>query len=252
MIYLNSPITRTGGKKLLRKTICERFPNDGTFDRYVEVFGGAGWVLFYKEQHAKLEVYNDADSGLVNLMRCIKYHAGELQRELDGYCNAREFFGDILEQIDVRGLTDIQRAARYFLRMKLSFDADCRSYGCNARNLGNAVEYLTDVQRRLMSTSVVIEHKDFENLIKLYDRPRALFYCDPPYRGTEKYYDVPYAEADHIRLRDTLASIKGKFLLSYNNDEFIRELYKDFKIEAVERSNNLSTGNFKELIITNY
>lgn len=249
---MNSPITRIGGKKLLRKTICERFPAEGTFDRYIEVFGGAGWVLFYKDRHAKLEVYNDADGGLVNLMRCIKYHAGELQRELDGYCNAREFFEDASAQLDTSGLTDIQRATRYFLRMKISFGADGRTYGCNAKNLSNAVEYLTDVQRRLMSTSVVIEHKDFENLIKVYDRPKALFYCDPPYHGTEKYYDVSFTEADHIRLWDTLSKIKGKFLLSYNDDDFIRDLYNGFKIEPVKRNNNISTGNFKELIITNY
>ncbi len=36
-----------------------------------------------------------------------------------------------------------------------------------------------------MKSSVVIEHKDFENLIKVYDRPAALFYCDPPYHSTE-------------------------------------------------------------------
>lgn len=249
---MNSPITRIGGKKLLRKTICERFPSDGSFDRYIEVFGGAGWVLFYKDRHAKLEVYNDADGELVNLMRCIKYHTGELQRELDGYCNSREFFGDVLAQSNIRGFTDIQRAAKYFLRMKLSFGADYRSYGCNVKNLRNAIEYLTDVQQRLISPSVVIEHKDFEDLIKVYDRPTALFYCDPPYHGTEKYYDIPFTEEDHIRLRDALAAIEGKFLLSYNDDEFIRDLYKDFKIESVERGNNLSTGEFKELIITNY
>ena len=185
-------------------------------------------------------------------MRCIKYHAGELQREIDGYCNAREFFEDVSAQLSMRGLTDIQRAARYFLRMKISFGADGRTYGYNAKNLSNAVEYLTDVQQRLMSSSVVIEHKDFENLIKVYDRPKALFYCDPPYHSTEKYYDVQFTEADHIRLRDTLAAIKGKFLLSYNDDKFIRELYKGVKIEAVERQNNIAGGRFKELIITNY
>ena len=249
---MNSPITRIGGKKLLRKHICERFPADGTFDRYIEVFGGAGWVLFYKDRHAPLEVYNDADGQLVNLMRCIKYHAEELQRELDGYCNAREFFEDAAAQLNMRGLTDIQRAARYFLRMKISFGADGKTYGCNRKNLENAINYLSDVQKRLMKSSVVIEHKDFENLIKVYDRPAALFYCDPPYHSTEKYYDVPFAESDHIRLRDTLANIRGKFLLSYNDDDFVRELYKDFKIEAVERGNNLAGGKFKELIITNY
>lgn len=245
---MNSPITRIGGKKLLRKSICERFPED--FDRYIEVFGGAGWVLFYKDCHAKLEVYNDADGELVNLMRCIKYHAGELQRELDGYYNAREFFEDVSTQITVRGLTDIQRAARYFVRMKLSFGADGRTYGCNTKNLANSVDYLTDVQQRLKS--VVVEHKDFENLIKVYDRPKAFFYCDPPYHTTEKYYDVQFSEADHMRLYNVLSAVKGKFLLSYNDDEFVRELYKSFNIAAVERNNNLSTGKFKELIITNY
>ena len=43
---MNSPISRIGGKKLLRKTICEAFPPPEQFDRYIEVFGGAGWVLF--------------------------------------------------------------------------------------------------------------------------------------------------------------------------------------------------------------
>lgn len=63
---------------------------------------------------------------------------------------------------------------------------------------------------------------------------------------------MQFTEADHIRLRDTLSAIKGKFLLSYNDDEFICELYKNYKIEAVERQNNISGGRFKELIITNY
>ena len=76
----------------------------------------------------------------------------------------------------------------------------------------------------------MIEHKDFENPTKVYDRPAALFYCDPPSHSTEKYYDVQFGEADHIRLRDTLANIKGQFLLSYNDDDFVRELYKNFKI----------------------
>ncbi len=51
---------------------------------------------------------------------------------------------------------------------------------------------------------------------------------------------------------------KGKFILSYNDDEFIRELYKDFVIEEVERSDNLKMAmgekgsRYKELIIRNF
>lgn len=44
---MNSFIAWIGGKKLLRKAIIERFPE--SFDRYIEVFGGAGWVLFGKK-----------------------------------------------------------------------------------------------------------------------------------------------------------------------------------------------------------
>ena len=99
---------------------------------------------------------------------------------------------------------------------------------------------------------VLIEHKDFEELIKQYDRPNALFYCDPPYHTTEKHYSERLAEADHYRLNAVLKALKGRFILSYNDDDFVRELYKDFDIKAVERQNNLSKGSFKEVIIKNF
>ena len=88
---MNSFIAWIGGKKLLRKEIVKRFPEEG-FTRYVEVFGGAGWVLFEKEQGKELEVFNDRDSNLINLYRCIKYHCGELQRELEWLTISREQF----------------------------------------------------------------------------------------------------------------------------------------------------------------
>lgn len=97
-----------------------------------------------------------------------------------------------------------------------------------------------------------IEHKDFEALIKQYDRPDALFYCDPPYHTTEKHYSEKFSEADHYRLNSVLTALKGRFILSYNDDDFVRELYKNFDIKAVSRQNNLSTGQFKEVIIKNY
>ncbi len=42
---MNSFISWIGGKKLLRKKILEVFPEQRTFDRYIEVFGGVGWAL---------------------------------------------------------------------------------------------------------------------------------------------------------------------------------------------------------------
>lgn len=246
---MKSFIPWVGGKSLLAKKIVSMFPDD--FDRYIEVFGGGGSVLFAKDKHASFEVYNDINGQLVNLFRCARFHCGELQREISGYFNSREIFEDIKAQINVRGMTDIQRAAMFYVQIKLSYGAQCRAYGCDNKNI--SPEYLTEIEERLKSgAEVVIENKDFEDLIKVYDRPNALFYCDPPYRTAQKYYDVPFSDSDHERLKNSLSNIKGRFILSYNDDEYIRELYKDYNITAVERQNNLSSGTYKELIITNY
>ncbi len=88
---MNSFISWIGGKKLLRSRILDEFPDKGTYDRYIEVFGGAGWVLFGTDRHAELEVYNDINGNLVNLFKCVK---------------------------DVKGLTDIQKAARFYILVK--------------------------------------------------------------------------------------------------------------------------------------
>ena len=103
---------------------------------------------------------------------------------------------------------------------------------------------------------VVIEHNDFEKLIKTYDRPDALFYLDPPYYAAEKYYDSDFSASDHERLFSVLTSIKGKFVLSYNADSVILGMYKDFSIIPVTRFNQLlSTSKnteYKEVIIKNF
>lgn len=246
---MNSFISWIGGKKLLRKKIIEQFPEE--YDRYIEVFGGAGWVLFGKEKKG-MEVYNDINSQLVNLYRCVKYHPKELQKELDGILMSRELFFDAIQQI--RGLTDIQRAARFYIAIKESFGASLDSFGVSKKNMCKAVEFLEMASGRL--NNVVIENLDFEHLIKTYDRPKALFYLDPPYYQAEKYYPDRFNPEDHNRLKTTLDKIQGKFILSYNDCKEIRELYCEYNILETDRLDNLavknSTKRYKELIIKNY
>ncbi|WP_416044618.1 DNA adenine methylase [Clostridium tyrobutyricum] len=251
---MNSFISWIGGKKLLRKEIVKRFPEK--VNRYIEVFGGAAWVLFSKDKLANMEVYNDINGDLVNLFRCVKFHCGELQRELSFMLNSREMFYDFASQYNTRGMTDIQRAARFFILIKTSYGSDHRSYGCVKRNVNTMTQYLTDIQERL--SNVVIENKDFEDLLKVYDKEDSLIYLDPPYYGTERYYQAQFSKEDHVRLCEVLKNVKGKFILSYNDCEFVRELYKGFNIDRVERNHNL-VGKYKdkehkysELIIRNY
>lgn len=252
---MNSFISWIGGKKLLRNIVCERFPSE--YERYIEVFGGAGWVLFNEERPKKIEIYNDYNSELVNLFRCMKYHNEEVKRQLKYLLNSREMFKDFLNEYNANGLTDIQRAVRFFWLIKTSYGSKLTTYGCCKRNIENMTLMFDDIEKRL--NNVVIENQDFEKIIKMQDRPDSFFFCDPPYYGTEKYYkNVEFTHEDHERLFESLKNIKGKFLLTYNDCSYIRDLYKDYNIEEVRRFNNLTTGNqdgssyYNEIIITNY
>jgi site-specific DNA-adenine methylase len=48
VMFINSFISWIGGKKALRNVIYRLFPKD--YGRYIEVFGGGGWVLFVKSR----------------------------------------------------------------------------------------------------------------------------------------------------------------------------------------------------------
>ena len=89
---MNSFMAWVGGKKALRDEIVTRLSH--SCDRYVEVFGGGGWVLFHKPP-AKFEVYNDFNPNLANLYRCVRDHPEELCEELRYSLNSRTDFEHI-------------------------------------------------------------------------------------------------------------------------------------------------------------
>lgn len=55
---------------------------------------------------------------------------------------------------------------------------------------------------------------------------------------------------------EVLCNIKGKFILTYNDCDYVRQTYKDFNIIEIERNHNLVAKNgetrYKELIIKNF
>ncbi len=61
---MKSFINWMGGKGSLKYEILSRFLK--AYERYIEVFGGGGSILFEKSP-SKFEVYNDFNNNLVNL-----------------------------------------------------------------------------------------------------------------------------------------------------------------------------------------
>ena len=254
------------------------------------MFGGSGSVLLGKPEMHPFEVYNDFDRNLVNLFHCMKERTMATIREL-GFCNlnSREDFNAIKHffehekfeddylsdelklteillpppeakelQILRTRITedyDVRRAAMFLKLLRYSYSSGCKSFAsqpCDIRRLFALIQELED-----RMANVVIENQDFETLIKHYDRTDSFFYADPPYYSTEDMYAVGFGWSDHVRLRDTLANIKGKFLLSYNDCPEIRELYEGFSFFDFSRTHSMAQRyeagkEFKELLIANY
>ena len=249
-----------GGKKSLRELIVSLFPL--YYERYIEVFGGGGWVLFHKPPGNDFEVYNDFNGLLTNLYRCVREKPNELIDALYFVLNSREDF-DIVKEALARDSpeSDVIRASYFYQLIRYSYASGLTSFGSQPHDMWSNFPLIEQAHRRL--SKVVVENKDFEKLIRQYDRPVSFFYADPPYFETEKYYknvgEDGFKKEDHIRLRDTLMSIEGKFLLSYNDCSFIRELYDapNIQIESYTRINNIKQrydngAQFPEILVANY
>ena len=119
---MNSFMSWVGGKKALRDEVLKRFPP--YYERYIEVFGGAGWVLFHKPPGMDFEVYNDFNSNLVNLYRCVRANPNKLKYKLRYVLNSREDF-DITAMLHKRELfpklTDFDRAAKFYQLVRFSY-----------------------------------------------------------------------------------------------------------------------------------
>lgn len=261
------------------------------FERYIEVFGGGGWVLFGRPPDSRvMEVYNDYNSNLVNLYSCVKDRTWEFLRELgflplnsrDEFTVIRSFlekgdfdhaflskelelarhnlpepeFEELKELMEENARpSDVRRAAAFYKLIRYSYGSGCTSYGCQPFDVRKTFQLIYDASRRLSNT--VIENKDFEALIRQYDRENAFFYCDPPYYMTEDHYAVEFPKTDHVRLRDALRKCQGKWMVSYNDCAYIRELYEGYYVKAVSRLNNMAQRydhgcEYPELIITSY
>jgi DNA adenine methylase len=214
-----------GGK---RRLVGEILPWFGPHTCYVEPFAGAAALLFNKVP-SKVEVLNDVNTDLVNLYRVVRHHLEEFVRQFKWALTSRKLF-EWAQATPAETLTDIQRAARFFYLQKLAFGAKVagQTFGVattatQALNLLRIEEDLSAAHLRL--SRVVIEHMDWAACIERYDRAHTLFYCDPPYWGTEGY-GVGFGLEQYDRMAQLLRSIKGKAILSVNDIPEMRLAFK--------------------------
>ncbi len=254
---LNAPFCWVGGKNRLRGEIIKRLPHHTC---YVEVFGGAGWVLFGKNPSVA-EVYNDIDGELVNFFRVVKNCHRAFVLAFDWLLVSRRIFHDYIHT-HPDDLDEIQRAVRFYYIIQTSFASkwDTPSFGYAKTggpglNLENLYEKITGIYKRLRH--VYIEEGSFSEVIARYDGPETCFFLDPPYYQVSGGYRHNLVATDYAELIKTLKGIEGKFLLTINDHPDMRNLFADYVIEEVEvpysiSRNQESRGRYGELMIRNY
>jgi len=205
--------------------IVELFPKHKT---YVEVFGGAGHVLF-KKPPSDIEVYNDINKDLVKFFRVIrdKKKSEKLKMLLDLTPHSRTEYYECRdtwkEETD-----EIERVRKWYVALMQSYGATFTSWqhdkSVSRRGMSQSTsKWLRNIEENMPAAvdrlkTVQIENLDFEDIIKKYDSEQTLFYLDPPYihetRQSKNVYEFEMSNEQHQKLVEILLHIKGKAILS--------------------------------------
>jgi DNA adenine methylase len=218
---------------------------------YCEPFAGSAAVLLNRPP-SPVETYNDIDGEVANFFRSLRDHRDELVEAIALTPFSREeFYHAVSVNASGNSLSGLERARLFFVRARqartglaqtasLGRWANCKNTsragmsGVVSRWLGS-VEDLPEIAFRLLR--VQIENRPALEVIRLYDSPQTLFYCDPPYvhstRGDSKAYAFEMKDREHTDLALVLSKCEGKAAVSGYRCDLMDELYKGWRcVEA--------------------
>ena len=204
---------------------------------YLEPFFGSGAVLFHKLP-APIETVNDINDDVVNLFRVVQTKADVLAEAVAGLPYARRVYEASLQSNPEA--SDVERAARFLTMVWQSYGTRANGSACGwkkdvagresayaVRNWNRLPSWIVAAQARLKQ--VQFEHKDALQLIRQFNHPKVLIYCDPPYmlstRRCRANYRHEMDDAAHEELLDVLNRHRGVVMLSgYANELYDAKL----------------------------
>lgn len=266
-----------GGKRQLLPVLSQYVPV--RYNRYYEPFVGAGALFF--QQQPKAGLINDINWELFNCYRVIRdypesliercqYHAANHSKEY--YYYYRNLDRDPYYFSDNQDLVGI--AARTIYLNKTCFNG---LYRVNKKGQFNTPygkykdpkvinsELILEISSYLRNNDIEITCRDFERAVA--DVSKGDFvYIDPPYypltetSNFTSYSSEGFDKKDQERLKqvcDYLRDEDCSILISNSNTSFIRGLYSDYEMEAIEASRAINSkgnkrGNVGELLIYYY
>lgn len=273
-----SPLRYPGGKSRAVKFLYNYLPE---FTEFREVFFGGGSLSFHLLHHYPDCFYTASDLNFelycfwtqlkTNSQEVIEgvqavydeYKVKQLRGE-DSYGDGKRLFGSILERRN-DDLSDLQRAIDFYVLNRITFSGVVDSGGYSQGSFeGRFTQSSID---KLYPTSRVIQKIDFfcEDYTYLLNKPgdNVLIFLDPPYYSAtkSKLYGrngILHTTFDHLKLFENLRNAEHKWLITYDNSDFIKDLYKDFsqlewKLQyGMTNRNNATSRAGNEILIANY
>ena len=221
-----------------------------------------GGILFQKTP-SKCEVLNDLDGDLINFWRVVQSDGDKLINSFQFIPPSRQLFDEYKQKYLTHNYKDnFERAHIFYYLNRAGFASDMKnpSFGShkNDRSRYRPSTVRNKIERvfeRLQD--VTLECKDFSEVIPMYDSKDSFFYMDPPYRCSHQYIVGKFEDERYKELAELCKKLKGKCLITLNDDEYVRDTFIDLNVVDHEvfysaGKDEESRRKFGEVVITNY
>lgn len=233
-----------GGKfHQLKDIISILEPQKEKFDVVVDVFGGSGKVLLnIPDEWKKLKVYNDLNRELYTTFKVLQdtNRRKKLERKLRLAFAHEEIFQELKR---TSPKDEVATAFKVLYLHTNSFMGDGRSFA--RRYQGNRISRYT-IENFVYVKDWTVENMDFRQLMKTYNKPKVLFYLDPPYLSSGKKYQHSFRISDLEDLKASIDMVQGSYLLNLSSfDEGMEKIF-GAPDKVIDYSNSLVDGGSKK------
>jgi len=243
-----SPLRYPGGKtracKILDTIIKQYFDLTQIDILLSPFFGGGSFELYFQNNYNKQIIANDKFKPLYNFWNEVKINKDALCTELYkinpiSKTDFQNYRNTILE------VSGIIQALQYFVINRCSFSGATLSGGFSEEASSKRfTKSSIDRIKNLNLSNIIFSNLDFldflNNNAAIIDANKTLIFLDPPYYLGNKSNlygnngDM-HENFDHKLLFDVISS-KKNWIITYNNCEYIKNLYKNYIILEVNWS----------------
>jgi DNA adenine methylase len=264
---IKSPLRYPGGKSRAVNIIAKLLPE---FDEYREPFVGGGSVFIYAKQRFPTKKFwvNDLYFELYKFWEVAQKSVNALIDKIHVWRNqfpiGKELYQFLNKNIDT--FNDLERAAAFFIYNRITFSGTTLSGGFSqgafeGRFTASSIQRLNEFAQ-VINGSTTITNLDYKDVVN--ERGKNVFiYLDPPYYSATK--SALYGKNghlhkafDHKNFADIMKNCSHKWLITYDDCKYIRELFSFANIipwdltYGMRNVTETSDQKGKELFISNY